>query len=148
MATAIDIHTRQPVRLRRVPRRELEGDADARLIRAGTVLLEHIVEWESSCGEGLTLEESEARWELYERRFYALRRAFYRFEPTTLRGLALAMRCEIAMGGGTLPTAAMLRPSGPTAAELEESVPDGHTLWGFIDQMERIAGLRDGPAAA
>ena len=142
MAAVVDFATGQPRRARRRTKRSAPGDAE--LLELGDSLLRARVAWSADDG-GSTPEQQEASWCKHERRVDALCDRFWRLDPTTLAGLAMMMRVEFAdANGARWAEAAMLRPTGPTKAEMAE-VSDSQTdmLWRFIDYLERIAGLRE-----
>lgn len=141
MATiAVDIFTRELVRPRPAPRRSPEGDEE--LIRLCRAVLDHEHRWGQLKSDGLTYGQSEARSKRWEKRYFMLRDKIGSMDPTTLVGLAWLMRAEFAFGGRFWAPAAMLRPTGPTEDELEETCHQEHMAWLFIDHLERIAGIR------
>lgn len=126
----------------------LLNDSDRELLRRGRALLQLMVEWEAY-PPGLSEEQVQARSDQFEARFFAAQDRFGDLDPSTLEGLAMTMRVAFTqLDGGIGAAAAMLRPDGPSAAELHDTSGDAHTLWLFIDDLERIAGLRPTSPAA
>ena len=135
---------------RPAPRRPLRllDDGDRELLRRGREVLELMVEWEAQ-PPGLSMEQEQARTAALERRFFALQDRFAELDPATFAGLAMTMRVAFTLqDGGSGAAAAMLRPDGPSEAELHDTSGDAHMLWLFVDDLERIAGLRPAPPAA